>query len=153
MLYLGIDPGASGACAWCGDGTKPGFFTFDDTERDTWDGFADLVRGRHTRSAVPRVCALIEHVHSMPGQGVASSFKFGMSYGGLRMALIGNLIPFESITPTQWQKQLGLGGRYPSKTARKNAHKAKAQELFPHLKITHKNADALLLAEVCRRTK
>jgi hypothetical protein len=82
----------------------------------------------------------------MPGQGVSSSFKFGMSYGSLRMALIAHSIPFESVTPQAWQKSLHClsGGD-------KNRTKARAQQLFPNQKVTHATADSLLIAEYIRR--
>jgi Holliday junction resolvasome RuvABC endonuclease subunit len=99
------------------------------------------------------VCAVIEHVHAMPKQGVSSTFKFGVGYGGLRMALIAASIPFEEVTPRTWQKALGVVVRKKTetKTQFKNRLKAKAQQLFPRESITLKTADALLIAEYCRR--
>ena len=98
---------------------------------------------------------VIEKVGSMPGQGVASTFKFGMGYGGLRMALACNRMAFEAVLPRTWQRMFGL--IFPKKmwltlTQKKNKHKARAQELFPKLKITHATADALLIALFCKRT-
>ena len=82
-------------------------------------------------------------------------FKFGMSYGGLRMALTAAQIPFESATPQNWQKSLGIGkkGKTETRTSFKNRLKAKAQQLFPNLKVTLATSDALLLAEYCRRKR
>lgn len=103
-----------------------------ETERDTWE----LLRSwSHDARAV------IEKVHSMPKQGVASSFKFGQSYGFLRGLLIALEIPFQSVAPGVWQRSLGClsGGD-------KRVTKAKAQELYPELKVTHATADALLIA-------
>lgn len=112
-----------------------------DTERDVWGRIVDGgVRSERT------VFAVIERVHSMPKQGVASSFKFGRSYGFLRGCLIASGIPFEEVTPQVWQKALGCLSR-----GDKNVTKARAQQLFPSLKITHATADALLLAEYARR--
>jgi crossover junction endodeoxyribonuclease RuvC len=93
-----------------------------------------------------RVTAALEKVHSMPGQGVVSSFKFGMGYGGLRMALLAANIPFRDVQPQAWQRSLGCltGGD-------KNISKSMAQQLFPGMKITHAIADALLIAEWLRR--
>jgi len=56
-------------------------------------------------------------------------------------------IAHELITPQSWMKALGCmtGGD-------KKISKAKAQALFPQLKITNDMADALLIAEYCRRT-
>ena len=61
----------------------------------------------HKRSPLDlRLYAIIEKVHSMPKQGVASSFNFGMGYGMLRGALTALCIPHELITPQQWKKTI-----------------------------------------------
>jgi crossover junction endodeoxyribonuclease RuvC len=83
----------------------------------------------------------------MPKQGVSSTFKFGQGYGGLEMALTGWEIPFERVTPQRWQKEMGCLTK-----GDKNVSKRRAQELFPHLKVTHKLADSLLIAEYGWRT-
>ena len=143
MIYIGIDPGASGGIAMTNDSGHTWTFKLANmTERDVWEEL-HAVR----ISNVDGERAIIEQVHSMPKQGVASTFKFGVSYGGLRMALVAAGIPFESVTPAKWQGFLGCrtGGD-------KNVTKAKAQELFPGVKVTHAVADALLLAEYARRT-
>jgi crossover junction endodeoxyribonuclease RuvC len=137
-VFIGIDPGLSGGIAIIEEGSIRAV-NMPDTERDVWDLIHSL----------PRLysMAMIEKVHSMKGNGVASSFKFGMGYGALRMALVASGIPFEDVTPQKWQKALGClsGGD-------KNVTKQRAQSLFPQLKITHKTADSLLIAEYARRT-
>jgi len=142
---LGVDPGKSGGMAWVGCGV--GARKMPDTERDVWEFFQRGAFGEHF--------ALIEKVHAMPGQGVTSMFNFGVSYGQLRMALIAASIPFETVSPAKWQRSFGLPTLKDagSGTAKKNAHKAKAQELFPSLRVTHAIADALLIAEYGRRTR
>ncbi len=142
-IYLGIDPGASGGIAivWeMARGRTTMAYNMPETESDT----ADILREYQQYAAI--TTCFIEAVHSMPKQGVASSFKFGRSYGFLRGLLIGLKIPFEEITPQTWQKEMNCrtGGD-------KNVSKAKAQQLWPELKITHALADALLLAECARR--
>ena len=139
-MIIGIDPGKSGAIAWIGRdgaGVEP---LKNLTEREVF-----LVLKNLKEDSSNAFC-FIEHVHSMPRQGVASSFKFGMSYGGLRMAVVAAGIPLETVSPAKWQGDLRCrtGGD-------KNITKAKAQELFPHIKITHAIADALLIAEWGRR--
>jgi hypothetical protein len=148
--YMGIDPGASGGMALLyPSGSVVSVTKMLPTERDTWDwlyGYAEAFAG---------VVALIEKVHSMPREGVASTFKFGVCYGGLRMALIAAGIPFEEVTPQRWQRGLEIPPRHgtESKTAYKNRLKARAQQLFPSAKVTLAVADALLLAEYCRRLR
>jgi len=137
---IGIDPGASGGIAWITDG-KPCVEKMPDTLQDLWELIENIT------GALPHKCkAYLEQVHSMPGQGVASSFKFGQGYGALEMALTAAGIPFERVTPQKWQKALGCLTK-----GEKNVSKRKAQELFPTMKVTHATADALLIAEYGRR--
>jgi len=154
MNYLGIDPGQSGGIAVLGANGAHEAWPMPKTERDVWMLLDENIGGP---ISVLDDFALIEAVHSFPGQGVASSFKFGMSYGGLRMALTAAGIPFEEITPQQWQRALGIKPRQrkkgESKTQFKNRLKAKAQQLFPDVKMTLAICDALLIAEVCRRMR
>lgn len=138
--YLGIDPGKSGGLAIIGIG-EPVAVKMPETERDIYDTVFSFRRWEDCD-----VVAVIERVHSMPGQGVSSSFTFGMGYGGLRMALIAAQIPFTEVTPQKWQKELGCLTK-----GDKNVSKSKAQQIFPSLKITHAIADALLIAEWNRR--
>lgn len=141
MYCIGIDPGASGAITVIQD---TGVETFQlnpkkNTERD----IADFLRSYENKSF-----AMLEQVHSMPKQGVVSTFNFGQSFGCLRGMLVALEIPFEMVRPMKWQTYMGCrsGGN-------KNVTKAKAQELFPKIKVIHAIADSLLLAEYCRRTR
>lgn len=116
------------------------------TERDVWEWVLAVSRRGE-------VFAVIEKVHAMPGNGVSGMFKFGMGYGGLRMALVAASIPFEDVTPQAWQKAMGVvqRGKTETKTQFKNRLKAKAQQLFPDKEVTLSTADALLIAEFGRR--
>ncbi len=144
MRYIGIDPGQSGGIAVIdedyghGDGIVEAWKQ-PETEHDVADLLLEIKAGRV-------VMATIEIVHSFPGQGVSSTFKFGQNYGFLRGLLVGMQIPFQSITPQKWQKEMQCLTH-----GDKNVSKARAQELWPHLKITHATADSLLIAEAARR--
>ena len=72
--------------------------------------------------------AFIEKVHSMPKQGVASTFKFGMGYGFLRGLLAGWSVPVNLVTPQAWQKEMLAG---ENKDDKKAASVAVAQRMFP----------------------
>lgn len=149
-IILGIDPGASGCIAAINGGDSSDFTQLDypcycrmtETEVDVSIWLRTLIE---TEGA--ELFAFIERVHSMPKQGVSSSFKFGQSYGFLRGLIVGHGIPFEEVTPQRWQKEIGCLTK-----GDKNVSKAKAQQLFPAEKIVHANADALLIAEYGRRT-
>ena len=140
---IGLDPGVSGGIAWTTDG-KACVEKMPDTLQDIWDLIYSITFQSGTIARDYK--AYLEQVHSMPGQGVASSFKFGQGYGALEMALTAAGIPFERVTPQKWQKALGCLTK-----GQKNVSKRKAQELFPSMKITHATADALLIAEYGRR--
>ena len=145
ICYLGIDPGWSGGIGWI-YGTWSGAFTFKNmTERDIYEAFFGLINNWEVPNP-DKLVAVLEAVHSMPKQGVASSFKFGQQYGLVEMALIANNISYQKVTPQKWQKEMSCrsGGD-------KNVTKRRAQQLFPKHKFTHGIADALLLAEYCRR--
>jgi len=147
MTILGIDPGQSGGIAILWNDRDATTLKMPETERDVWEA----VRFDFGSKAF----AFIEKVHSMPGQGVASTFKFGVGYGGLRMALIAAGIPFVEVTPQGWQKALGIPARKKTETKAqfKNRLKSHAQQLFPDQQVTLATADALLIAEYGRRTR
>lgn len=169
-VFLGIDPGASGGLAFISDNgheiTRVNAEKMLATERDLWESFQ--WKGSHGQIVPAASFAVIEKVGGYIGSGEgekgggrangACMFKFGMSYGGLRMALIAAGIPFEEVTPAVWQKALGIPTRkrqgkkiVESKSAFKSRLRAKAQQLFPSEKVTLATADALLIAEFCRR--
>ena len=141
-FYMGIDPGQSGGIAVISETGESWAVKMPETERDTWVIFSMWANQDGS------IQARLEKVHAMPKQGVSSTFKFGQSYGFLRGCLIGARIPFQEITAAQWQGKLHCrtGGK-------KNVTKQRAQQWFPELQITHATADALLLAELCRRLK
>ena len=98
--------------------------------------------------------AYIEKVSSSPQMGVTSAFTFGRGYGFLRGLLTAYNYPFEEVLPRKWQASFGMKkGKDESNTQWKNRLKGKAQQLFPHLKVTLATADALLIAEYGRRLR
>jgi hypothetical protein len=135
-----FDPGLSGALAILGD--------FDEVHlHDLPQANSELdpsALARLLRAAAPRR-AVIELVHSMPKQGVASTFKFGRSYWTILGVLGALSIPTVRVRPQTWKHHFGLL-RQP-----KDASRALALRLYPdlqglHLKKHHGRADALLLA-------
>ncbi len=153
-LCVGIDPGQAGGIVLLSSDGDVIATPMPETERDIWNEFDNL-------SAHYSIKAMIEKVHSMPKQGVASSFSFGMGYGGLRMALIAAGIPFEEVTPQKWQKALGVvpAKKTESKADFKNRLLALAQQYYPQLEIWKEPrskgkqlsiCDALLIARFCQ---
>ena len=148
MICIGIDPGpVSGCIAWI-DNSEVGYVEIRHcTKKDLHTTLQDL------RFGDDHVFALMEQVHAMPKQGIASTWRFGENFGQLEMALIAADIPHEFIVPGEWQREFGLKrkSKDETKSAKKKRHRQKAEELFPGIKITNINADALLIAEYCQR--
>lgn len=160
QVYLGIDPGASGGIAsinWDGELTA---IPMPSTERDVF-----TLLSEYAPNDFYTTFAVIEKVGGFVGKGGdgekgggaangSAMFKFGMSYGGLRMALIACGIPFSEYAPVSWQPSFSVKrGPGEKKNIHKNRLKAAAQQLFPSEKITLSVADAVLLAEFARRLK
>lgn len=139
--YIGIDPGKNGAIAFVSPYWQPYTVALKETPRDISDAL-------ETATLEYNCIAIIEQVSSSPQMGVKSAFTFGQGFGMLEGLLTAHCIPFERVRPQVWQKAMKCmtGGN-------KNITKRRAQELFPGIKITHKIADALLIAEYCRRLK
>lgn len=144
-VYIGIDPGASGAVA----------FIYPDQSiniRDFDDGDALML----IRSIAPTCCMVIlEKVSAMPKQGVSSTFKFGQNFGQWIGRLEALHIPFDFVTPQKWKKV--MFDSMPKGDV-KAMSLDRARRLFPHMaeqlkrKKDHSRAEALLLAEFARRT-
>ena len=127
------------------------------TERDIWNWITgqmwEAVSGKVEHNI--GFAVIEQNTGYVGGEGNPGSamFKFGRSAGLLTMALVAAGIPYEEITPGQWQKKLGIPPRKKgeAKGVFKNRLKAEAQRLFPRIPVTLKTADALLLAEYARR--
>lgn len=139
MIYLGIDPGKSGAIAAIVTATtEPLTIKLTETEHD--------VSAWLRQFPMELLVAMVEQVSSSPQQGVVSAFTFGKSYGMLLGLLTAHKIPYRLVRPAVWQRSMGaMSGGDKRKT------KAAAQRLWPTVKMTHAIADACLLAEYCRR--
>ena len=142
-VFIGIDPGIKGGIA----------FIYNDSyyvkaTPSTVAGMADeLIILKQMGPNLSMYCA-IELVHSFPGQGVASTFKFGMNYGEWLGILATLKIPYIQVTPHKWMKHYGSMPK--DKKDRKNHLKHLGQQRFPNIKITLKTSDAILLANYLR---
>lgn len=137
-ICVGIDPGISGGISVIGPlGAEA--FKMPETERDVFD----LLNSFYFYEPV----VFMEKVGPMPKQGVVSVWKFSANYNFLRGVVIALGYPLHDVRPQVWQKTLGCLTH-----GDKNISKAKAQQLFPQIKVTHATADSLLIAEYGRRT-
>lgn len=142
--FIGIDPGKGGSvAALMPDGT---------TRHSIFDvGIYNQIF-RECRISGP-VFAVIEKVHSMPKQGVASSFSFGENFGLIKGLLYANNIPFQEVSPNKWKRAFGV-------TSDKQTSIDTAQNLFPNIDMRASSrckkphdgiAEAYLMAEYAKR--
>jgi len=163
--FVGIDPGASGAIAAIAENGEVVTFKMPADESD----LARLIEELNVSLEIES--CLLEEQHARPAhmadpenpgktimvQGVTSTWTFACGYGIIRGVLASFRIPRETIRPRDWQKALGIAPRHKkppeSQSEWKGRLRKKAQELFPRESITLQLADAILIAETCRRMK
>ena len=148
MNLLAIDPGASGGLAF-GDTASakdPALHAMPETVHD----LAELIRDSEVEHA------FVELVGGYIGkaQPASSAFVFGENYGKIQGILATIGIPFTLVRPQKWQLALSLGNSKGMKKHEWKAKlKAKAQQLYPSVKITLQTADALLLWHLAQQGK
>ncbi len=119
-ITVGVDPGLSGAIALVDSyGVLVDVYDMPVLNRnvspqllhdlDAWDECGPVV---------------IEDVHSMPKQGVASSFKFGRSKGVVEGYFAALAMPIRYVAPSVWKRDLKL-------SKDKGASRERAVELWP----------------------
>jgi crossover junction endodeoxyribonuclease RuvC len=150
MKILGIDPGAGGA------------LTILDTDNSTLKVFdmpvVEIKRGKTTKRHVSAQLvaellrnetineAYVEAVHSMPGQGVSSSFSFGRALGVLEGVLAGLQIRTTLVPPATWLKEMRVHAGKDGSRARAVEFWPKHADLFARKKDDGRAESALLAA-------
>jgi len=144
-VYVGIDPGASGAIAFLGeDGGLNEVFDCPDSPYDLWS----ILR---VRGHIDVRLAVIEKVSAMPKQGVVSMFKFGTNFGMWQMAAAAMRWPYELITPQRWRKS--LDSAVPAKPTKEDLRQYAIRIWGSHALTRKKDegrAEAMLIARYAR---
>ncbi|MFZ2125384.1 MAG: hypothetical protein WAV01_02045 [Candidatus Saccharimonadales bacterium] len=158
-IYVGIDPGLTGAIAAIDHNGK--VVMVKDLTTNLSGGKTAKVKMQISAAALRDDChelmqkydvvmAAVERVTAMPGQGVAGVFSLGDTYGCIRAVLAVLIVPSEFPTPAVWKRAMSLDSD-------KERSRAMAIQLFPdsveffRRKKDHNRAEALLLAEWLRR--
>ena len=145
MIYIGIDPGKSGALAYIMKDGSSNAVMFDDSQ------YKYILRQISIYDD-EAVCCL-EHVGAMPGQGVTSMFSFGENFGYIKGLLSAYGIPYQLVRPRIWKKEFGVTGD-------KNTSVEVCKRLFPDVSLRTSDrsrkdnvnlAEAMLMAEYARR--
>jgi crossover junction endodeoxyribonuclease RuvC len=153
-MIIGIDPGLTGAVA---------FYSPEDDEVLEVHDMPVMMKSKtkkKTKNQVNAVelaniinegldnygidAAVVEQVHSMPGQGVSSVFTFGESAGVIRGILAALKIQTIYVTPQKWKKAANLIGKD------KDMARTLAIQMYPYSSLSRKKdigrADAILIA-------
>jgi len=145
---MAIDPGLTGGLAVSRFG-RAECFAMPDTEGDLLELLRDVATGARVEGG-DLVCVL-EEVGGYDGKAQPGSamFRFGAHFGFIKGAVQALGIRLGLGRPQVWQKGYGLGTASACRTKSewKNKLKAEAQRRFPHLNVTLKTADALLILE------
>lgn len=105
-LFIGIDPGASGAMCIIQSLTNSSIgITLLDFKKVGIKGYADELR-KYTNYNTLHI--YLERVHAMPKQGVSSMFSFGQRLGELEGMLKTLDLDYETVMSRTWQKTIGV---------------------------------------------
>lgn len=155
MIIIGVDPGlksgAWGAITHHGNFAGCGDIPHDETRilgKEFKSVLLNMIDGRDFE-------IITEDVHSWPGQGLGSTYRFGRAVGAIEAvceALTSgcpwNEGAWHIVSPQRWKRDMDL-------TSDKEQCRLAAQYLFPEADLTkkkyHNRAEALLLAEWFRR--
>ncbi len=149
-MKIGIDPGITGAIAFIGNNycvydlpiMAKGKGRTKVTNQINPSALSELIRAEILGEGDVQV--YLERVSSMPGQGSASIFSLGDSYGCIRGVVATMGLRLNVVTPNSWKKHFKLGKD-------KEVVRAKAIELFANAplerKKDHDRAEALLIAQ------
>lgn len=149
-MFIGIDPGASGAIAVFRPPAYIAVFdmptvqvTISGKSRSRIDhaGLSSIIKD-HDGATL----ATIEEVSAAPGQGVTSMFTFGVAFGAVKQAVASEDVPVQMVRPQEWKAKFKLIGKD------KEESRLRASQMFPksaHLWARKKDdgrAEAVLLA-------
>ena len=126
--YLGFDPGKKGyMCLYNASYSGYKHYPLFNGNRLNREMLEVLEKLSKTYTMI----AVVEQVHSMPHQGVASTFSFGTNYGMILGALEAIGIPYTTVTPGKWQKFICEAVDKAPNT--KQMHYNAARRLFPNM--------------------
>lgn len=166
MIYVGIDPGNSGAVAVINPKTREVQF-FDTptvkiksgkTFKNVMDPHAAALilqafnDGGGMLVTIEKVAAMPSFKGKLPGEepdrmGATAAFSFGMGFGMWQGICAASKLPYQLVHPATWKRKLmrDMGKE-------KDASRVKSMQLYPHTakdltrKKDHARGDALLLA-------
>lgn len=150
FTIMAIDPGVGGAIATYRLGEVK-----VQHMPEGQDGIAPVVRQltEHAKFDGRPLVAVMERVNGFMGKALPGSrmFTMGENYGFMKGVLAASGVPLNLVQPTKWQADLGLK---KEKNMDRPEWKRKlcfeAKSMYPNVKITLQDADAILLLHWAR---
>ena len=158
--YIGIDPGLSGAFAVMNEAGE--VVAVEDLPVVEYKAGRGKRRKLDARTLAHRfdehaerggqweLNFVLEDVHSMPKQGVATTFRFGQAFGVIEGVVGAQGWPYRFVTPQKWKKAMGIP---KDKDAARLAVIQRYPEAAEYLtrKKDHNRAEAVVLADWLRK--
>lgn len=146
---LAIDPGKKGGWAFHIPGKPVYAHNMPQTDADILSALVEFqVQASMEHDECEVWLELVGgYVKGEGGQPGSAMFNFGDGFGFLRGTISALRIPLILVRPQRWQKDYSLGTSKSAggKKEWKKKLAAEAQRRYPHLRVTHSTADALLI--------
>lgn len=143
ICICGIDCGQTGACAFYFPAYPERVAAFDMPLVDKRIDVASLAA--RIQQMAPDI-AIVESVNAFPGQGVSSSFRFGVAFGEV-LGILGALqIPVHLVSAVRWKKHFRIDSDKEKSRAEALRTWPSRHELFARKK-DHGRAESALIAK------
>jgi hypothetical protein len=152
MMIVGIDPGQDGAIAFIRPGSSVNICDVHKMPLSGKGVDCEAICKLITMAGNVSL-AVVECVHSMPKQGVSSSFQFGRTLGRIEGVIRTLRIPLAMPTPQAWKKLVLAGTKKDKDAAIDYVRRMypSAQLIQPGCRVPdHNIADSVCLAEFGR---
>jgi hypothetical protein len=152
-FLVGVDPGLSGSVVWWASWEASRIISHPMGASAT--ELLEMTTEWDPMYVDSHKVVYIEEVSGFAGRPQPGSrmFKFGRNFGNLEMLFVKEEFEIRRVRPQTWQKHFSLLSR---KGEEKPAHKkrlcALARELYPKVKVTMLNCDALLILRYGKET-
>jgi len=139
---IAIDPGSGGALAFITDASDfSEAYKCPSTTRGMFEVYNQCVSACYIDGM--KLTVVVEKVWAFPTDARSNAFNFGVNYGKwLGIISSSNIKPI-LVTPKKWQKAYQPLSK--DKPVRKRELKQIASEMFPEIRATLYNCDALLI--------
>lgn len=154
-IFIGIDPGQRGAAVAVGPGRELiSQVSCGAAYDDIWDWFVTFLDYEDRWAAIETQTPRPTFVKKLKKRTIlASTCVLFANYHAMKMVLECSLTRYRECTTVTWRDWLGIPPRVVARETQydwKARLKAVAAKMYPSVKVTLANADALLIAEYCR---